>query len=122
MWVPLIENNEHTGPGADYFVRKNIESLIAKSSKIDTVLLACTHYPLLIATIRKFLPLHIELLSQGEIVANSLADYLMRHPEIESQCTKQGDYSFFTTDSVQDFDNHASVFFGEPVQSQHVSL
>jgi glutamate racemase len=122
MWVPLIENNEHTGPGADYFVRKHIESLLSKSAKIDTVLLACTHYPLLTDTIRKFLPVNIELLSQGEIVADSLADYLNRHPEIESQCSKQGDYAFFTTDSVEDFDNHASIFFGEPVQSQYALI
>ena len=122
MWVPLVENNEHTGPGANYFVRKHINSLLGKSPEIDTVLLACTHYPLLTDTIRKFLPLHIELLSQGEIVANSLADYLIRHPEIESQCTMGADYSFFTTDSVQDFDNHASIFFGESVESQHVSI
>lgn len=122
MWVPLIENKEHTGPGADYFVKKHIESLMDKSNKIDTVLLACTHYPLLTDTIKKFLPSHIQLLSQGEIIANSLSDYLQRHPEIENQCTKNAEYSFYTTDSVDDFDNHASIFFGEAVKSEHVSL
>lgn len=122
MWVPLIENNEHTGPGADYFVKKHVEALLHKSENIDTILLACTHYPLLTDTIQKFLPSHIQLLSQGEIVANSLANYLQRHPEIEQQCSKNGEYLFYTTDSVYDFDNHASIFYGQPVISKHVSL
>lgn len=122
MWVPLIENNEHTGPGADYFVGKYVDTLLRKASNIDTVLLACTHYPLLINSIRRFLPPHINLLSQGEIVATSLADYLKRHPEIERQCTKNTEYRFYTTDSSDDFDNKASIFFGEAVKSIHVSL
>ena len=122
MWVPLIENNEHNGAGAGYFVKKHIDSLLDKSDKIDTVLLACTHYPLLINPIKKFLPQGIQVLSQGEIVADSLADYLKRHPEIEKLCTKQSEYRFYTTDSVEDFDNHASIFFGQPVKSAHVSL
>lgn len=123
MWVPLIENNEHTGEGADYFVKKHIDSLLNKSDKkIDTVLLACTHYPLLLNTIKKFLPSRIQVLSQGEIVADSLADYLQRHPEIESKCTKNAEYHFYTTDSTEDFDNHASIFFGQPVKSEHASF
>ncbi|MBC7830236.1 MAG: glutamate racemase [Chitinophagaceae bacterium] len=122
MWVPLIENNEHTGPGADYFVKKHIDSLLSKSGDIDTVLLACTHYPLLTNTIRKFLPSDIQLLSQGEIVADSLADYLQRHPEMEKKCTKNAEYAFCTTDSAIDFDNHARIFFGESVRSAHVII
>lgn len=122
MWVPLIENNEHTGAGADFFVKKHIDALMTESDKIDTVLLACTHYPLLINTINKFLPPGIHVLSQGEIVAASLADYLHRHPEIERACSKNQQYRFYTTDSVEDFDNHASIFFGQPVKSAHVSL
>ena len=122
MWVPLIENNEHTGEGADFFVKKHIDSLLSKSDKIDTVLLACTHYPLLINNINKFLPPGIQVLSQGEIIAASLADYLKRHPEIERICTQNKDYRFYTTDSVEDFDNHASIFFGQAVKSEHVSL
>lgn len=122
MWVPLIENNEHNGPGAAYFVKKHIDSLLDKSDEIDTVLLACTHYPLLINSIKEFLPHGIQVLSQGEIVADSLADYLNRHPEIEKLCTKQSEYRFYTTDSVEDFDNHASIFFGQPVKSAHVNL
>ena len=122
MWVPLVENNEHTGDGAAYFVKKHIHSLLSKSGKIDTVLLACTHYPLLMDTINQFLPAHIKLLSQGEIVARSLAEYLERHPEIEKMCTKNRHYRFFTTDSTEDFDSHASIFFGQPVKSSHASL
>jgi glutamate racemase len=122
MWVPLIENNEHTGPGAGYFVKKHLDSLLSQAENIDTILLACTHYPLLTDTIKKFLPAHIQLLSQGEIVADSLADYLQRHPEIANQCTRNAEYSFYTTDSVSDFDNHASIFFGQTVKSEHVSL
>lgn len=122
MWVPLVENNEYEGEGADYFVRKNIDNLLAKSSKIDTVLLACTHYPLLKNKIRHYLPEHIQLLTQGEIVANSLADYLARHPEMESRCSKNGGRRFYTTDSVEDFDAHATLFFGKPIQSEYVSM
>ena len=122
MWVPLIENNEHNGAGADYFVEKHINSLLEKSGRIDSVLLACTHYPLLIESIKKFLPSDIQVLSQGEIVADSLVDYLKRHPEIENLCTKQSEYRFRTTDSVEDFDNHATLFFGQRVKSEHVSL
>ncbi len=122
MWVPLIENNEHTGEGADYFVKKHTDSLLKKSGAIDTVLLGCTHYPLLMESIRTFLPSHIQLLSQGEIVAASLVDYLQRHPEIEEMCTKNGNYRFYTTDSTEDFDNHAGIFFGQPVRSMHANL
>ena len=122
MWVPLIENNEHLGPGADFFIQKNVESLMNQSPKIDTVLLACIHYPLLMTSIRKYLPSHIQVLSQGEIVAESLAEYLRRHPEIESKCSKHGKYIFYTTDSTEDFDRHASIFFGEEVNSRHTPL
>lgn len=122
MWVPLIENNEHDGPGADYFVKKHVQTLLGQSSQIDTILLACTHYPLLSDAIRRHLPANTRLVSQGEIVAASLADYLHRHPEIEAICTKGGQYRFFTTDSAEDFNNHATTFFGTPVQSEQVTL
>ncbi len=121
MWVPLVENNEYDNPGADYYVKKDIDTLLAKAPGIDTVLLACTHYPLLINKIRAYLPKETAILSQGEIVAKSLADYLGRHPEIDSKLTKNGSLSFYTTDSTEDFDNHAAVFFGKEVRSSHVS-
>lgn len=122
MWVPLVESNEHLGAGADYFVKKHIDNLVAKSKAIDTILLACTHYPLLADKIKKFLPAGITILSQGKIVADSLAEYLRRHPEMEERCSKNGSRIFYTTDSIEDFDNHASIFFGEDVESQHVAL
>jgi glutamate racemase len=122
MWVPLVENNEYEGHGADYFVKKNLQSIFEKGRKIDVLLLACTHYPLLKEKIEEYLPVGVKLLSQGEIVASSLRDYLKRHPEIESLCSKNGQSLFYTTDSTEDFDNHATTFFGEAIQSIHLDL
>jgi glutamate racemase len=122
MWVPLVENNEYLNSGADYFVEKNIRNIFSKNPKIDTLLLACTHYPLLREKIAKYLPEGVKLISQGEIVAASLKDYLQRHPEIEQRITKQGRLEFYTTDSTEDFDNHATTFFGKKVSSQHIDL
>ncbi len=122
LWVPLIENNEHFDGGADFFVKKNLESIFKKRSDIDVILLGCTHYPLLNEKIRKYLPQGVKLISQGQIVAASLADYLKRHPEIETRCSKNGSRVFYTTDSTEDFDNHATIFFGEAVRSRHVDL
>ena len=120
IWVNLVENNEFESEGADYFIQKHIDNLLSKSDKIDTIILGCTHYPLLIKKIKKFLPHYISLISQGEIVAKSLADYFIRHPEIESQCTKNGNIRFLTTDSPENFDQHASIFFGKEVKSEQL--
>jgi glutamate racemase len=122
MWVPLVENNEHLQEGADYFVKKHLQQLLAQSPNIDTILLACTHYPLLINKIRQFVPGNIEVIAQGDIIARSLKDYLARHPEVEIACSREGTQCFYTTDSVADFDNHASLFFGKGVQSVHLDL
>lgn len=122
LWVPLVENDEYASTGADYFVNKDLQQLLKSSKEIDTVLLACTHYPLLLNTIKKFLPAGINIISQGEIVAESLQDYLARHHEIEEKCTKNGQLSFYTTDSTDDFDRHSQIFFGEKVYSIHASL
>ncbi len=122
MWVPLIENNEHRSKGADYFVKKHIESILNKEKGIDVLLLACTHYPLLRPLIEKHLPSGVRLLSQGEIVAASLSDYLHRHPEISDRCTLKGEQKFFTTDSAPDFDAQAAQFFGAPVRAYTVNL
>jgi glutamate racemase len=122
MWVPLVEANEHTSAGADYFVKKNITSLLQKSPKIDTIILGCTHYPLLVEKIRQFLPDGIKLLVQGPIVAESLADYLHRHPEIDALCTKGGTRTFYTTESIDDFDHKAQRFLGSEVVSRHLQL
>ena len=122
MWVPLIENNEHEGHGADFFVKKHIHNILEKGPAIDVLLLACTHYPLMREKITEHLPVVVKLLSQGEIVAKSLADYLNRHPEIEGRCAKTGKREFYTTDATGDFDSHAALFYGERVQSKHVDL
>jgi len=122
MWVPLVENNEHQTDGADYFIQKHISNILSKNKDIDTLLLACTHYPLLKEKIEKHLPHHVRLLSQGEIVAESLKAYLHRHPEIESRLTKNGKRLFFTTDAAEDFNNKASIFFGQAVDAVHVEF
>jgi glutamate racemase len=122
MWVPLVENGEYASPGADYFVRQHIDRLLAQSPTIDTLLLACTHYPLLIDKIRQYVPTDTTILSQGHIVADSLTDYLLRHPEIETQCSKHGGRQFLTTDSTEDFNRQATIFYGEPIQSKQLEL
>lgn len=122
MWVPLVENHEYDKPGADYFIQQHLNRLFRQSSDIDTLLLACTHYPLLMEKIQAFAPAGTTVLSQGTIVAASLKAYLHRHPEMEKRCSKQGTQTFYTTDSVVDFDNHASIFFGEKLQSTHLEL
>jgi glutamate racemase len=122
MWVPLIENNEYQSPAADYFIKKDLNALLAKDKKIDTILLACTHYPLLIDTIRNHVGKKISVVPQGEIVADSLIDYLQKHGEIETRCTRSGKKTFYTTDSTADFDTHGAIFFGEEVRSEHLSL
>ena len=122
MWVPLVENNEHNNEGADYFIKKYIDQLLQGSPDIDTLLLACTHYPLLIDKLKNFVPEHITILSQGKIVADSLVNYLERHPEIERKCTKNNTTIFYTTDAVADFNEKAAIFYGETVQAKHLAL
>ncbi|HXB93579.1 MAG TPA: hypothetical protein VNU70_00430, partial [Puia sp.] len=108
---------------ADYFVRTYTRQLMAQSGEIDTVLLACTHYPLLKEKIAACLPPGSRIISQGEIVADSLADYLHRHPEIERRCSRNGGIiRFYTTDSAEDFDSHASIFYGQELRSAQVIL
>jgi glutamate racemase len=122
MWVPLVENNEYNSAGADYFIGKNINHLMGNSKEIDTILLACTHYPLLMDKIRQFVPSGTCIISQGEIVADSLVDYLQRHPEIKDKCSANGQMGFYTTDSPEDFDSKAAIFYGKPVKSTHLAL
>jgi glutamate racemase len=122
MWVPLIENNELSGSGAEYFVKKHIDHLFSQSPNIDTIILGCTHYPLLKSLIEKYLPKQVTLLTQGHIVADGLKDYLMRHPEMETLISKNGSVQFLTTDSAELFDKQASLFFGTDIQSKHLSL
>ena len=123
LWVPLIENGEYDKPGADYFVQSYLDQILEQSPEIDTLLLACTHYPLLADKIQSYLPPGINVVSQGGIVADSLVNYLQRHPEMEQRISRGGKQAFFTTtDDTADFDHHASLFFGEEVKSNYVSM
>lgn len=122
MWVPLVENNEFNKPGADYFVKKHIDSLLSKQPDIDTIILGCTHYPLLVDKIKSYLPKSISLLAQGQLVAQSLSDYLTRHPEIEIQCSKNGTQKYLTTDDAENFNKQASIFIGASVNSTPINL
>ncbi len=122
MWVPLVENNEFNSPGADYFVEKHINHILSLDPLIDTLVLGCTHYPLLIDKIRKFLPAGVTLLSQGKYVADSLQDYLRRHPEMDRKLTKGGTCRFMTTESAEKFSEAASIFLNHPIQVSHIVL
>lgn len=122
MWVPLVENNEHEKPGADYFVQQDIQTLLHNGKNIDVLVLGCTHYPLLQQKIKQFLPPTVQVIAQGEMVAQSLQQYLYRHPQLETLCSKNGTRFFNTTDDVTDFNQHAAIFYGSQVQAQHVDL
>ena len=122
MWVPLVENNEHLGDGADYFVEKYVSNLLEQDDKIDTILLACTHYPLLIPKIEEILPAGIRLIGQGDIVAESLEVYLENHSAIKDSLSDQATHSFYTTGDQNVFDEHASVFFSKQISSRHIDL
>lgn len=122
MWVPLVENQEWNNPGADYFIQKYLNALFQQSEKIDTLLLGCTHYPIMEEKIKQHLPENCKLLSQGEIVARSLVQYLKRHPEITRKCSRQQQQIFQTTDSPEKFDQQAPSFLGHAVFSQQVVL
>jgi glutamate racemase len=120
MWVSLVENKEYDKPGADYFVRQHLNRLFEKDSKIDTVILGCTHYPLLMNKIQKYVPDNILVVAQGKYVAKSLQNYLDRHPEMNSKCTKNGTVSYFTTESPEKFQQLASLFLNEEVEAEKV--
>jgi len=122
MWVPLVENDECNAPGADYFVEKNVTRLLKADSSIDTIVLGCTHYPLLADKVRSFLPTGIKLIEQGDIVGESLKDYLRRHPEMEAKCTKSGNLSFYTTEQVEKFKQTAGIFFDGDLNVKHLVL
>lgn len=122
MWVPLIENGEYRDDGADYFVRKYINQLLSRAPDIDAIILGCTHYPLLYDKIRHFTPSDIRLISQGEYVAKSLADYFGRHRDMESRITRNGRIRFLTTENPTSFSDNATCFLGSSVEAERVSL
>ena len=120
MWVPLVENREASSPGADYFVKQEVDRLMAKEPAIDTIILGCTLYPLIYDKIRRYLPEIARVLPQGEIVAESLVAYLQRHPEMEAKCSKGGTCSYRTTESPDKFAELASLFIGAPVTATQI--
>ena len=122
MWVPLVENNEIHTPAAEYFIQRHVENLLSQDHDIDTIILACTHYPLLMDLIKKFVPERISIMDQGPIVAEKLNDYLQRHPEIEQRCEKKGESHFMTSGSVKLFEENAEIFFGNKIEAEHVEL
>ena len=122
LWVPLVENNEIDSEGAAYFVRKNIENILQKDENLDTLILGCTHYPLLINQIRKFVPEGIKILDQCQIVAEKLQDYLYRHPEIDSKLSKNGKIRFQTTETTENFNGKAALFMGRTVEAETIRL
>ncbi len=122
MWVPLIENNELDNEGADFFIKKHVANLMRQQPKIDAIILGCTHYPIVEKKIQQYLPPHVKLLSQGTIVAKSLKDYLKRHPELESNCSKNNSIHFCTTDISEVFDKAARIFFDKDVKSKRIEL
>lgn len=122
MWVPLVENGEYASDGADYFVQKYLNELLEKDTEIDTIILGCTHYPLLINKIKKYLPDHIQIIAQGNIVAESLQSYLQRHDTLERLLTKNGTCLFYTTESPEKFRHSASIFLHQEVVVEHTQL
>lgn len=122
LWVPIIENNEHNSPGADYFVKEYIDALLARDPEIDTIILGCTHYPLMLDKIRQYTPPGIRLVPQGEYVAPSLARYMERHPDMEARCTRQGTCRYLTTESAALFRKSASVFLGYDIEASQIAL
>ena len=122
MWVSLVENNESQDEGADYFIRKYIDQLLSKDPQIDTVILGCTHFPILLPKIRQYIPEHINVIAQGEYVAESLKDYLKRHPEMDAKCTKNGNCQFYTTEAEEKFSESASTFLKQQINVKHITL
>ncbi len=121
MWVPIVENNEIDSEGADFFVRKNVRNILAKDNHLDTLILGCTHYPLLEKVIRKYVPENIEILKQGHIVAEKLIDYLQRHPEMEIRLSRAARRDFHTTEAAETFNSKATLFMGSEIEAKTVA-
>ncbi len=122
MWVPLIENQLYNQVGGKWFIEQDVMKLIAKDPEIDTLLLGCTHYPIVAEIIKEIVGDDIQVITQGEIVANSLVEYLERHETLASLCTKKGETTYFTTETALDFDKKASSFLNKTIQSTHVVI
>lgn len=122
MWVPLVENREYDKPGADYFVKQHIKRLLERDPLIDTIILGCTHYPLLMQKINQYLPENVKAIAQARYIAESLNDYLKRHPEMDKKCTKNGTVKYYTTESPGKFKQLASLFLNEQIDAGQTTL
>lgn len=122
IWVPLVENNETDSPGADYFVSKNIRSLLTADPDIDAIILGCTHYPLLMGVIKKYVPEDVRILEQGKVVSASLVEYLHRHPEMNQKCSKSGSVKYFTTENIDVFEKNATAFIGYEIKGEKILI
>ena len=122
FWVPLVEYNEADSPGADYFVKKRIDQMMALDPQIDAIILGCTHYPLLMPKIQKYLPAGVRIVSQGDYVASSLQSYLERHPQIERKCAKHTSVHYLTTENPAKFKESAQIFLHEEIEVENITL
>ena len=122
LWVPLIENNQFNNEGGKFFVKHHVDHLLSEDDKIDTIILGCTHYPILKSMIEDCLPSSINVLSQGEIVADSLVDYLQRHPEMNEKCSRNGTTQYFTTENPTIFSDRATLFLGHEINAEKITL
>lgn len=122
MWVPLVETCEHKNPGADYFIKRHIDSLLSRDTQIDTIILGCTHYPMLIDKIKQYVPQGVRVLTQGAAVAASLKNYLARHPEMDALCAKESKRVFCTTESDSRFCEQASRYLEQRIEVEHITL
>ena len=122
LWVPIIEAGEAGGDGADYFVKKRIDELMAQDSDIDAIILGCTHYPLLMPKIKKYAPEGVKIIAQGKYVAESLDSYLSRHKDMEARCAKDGSTRYLTTENPIKFQQNARLFLSNDINVEHVEL
>ena len=122
FWVPLVEYNEANSPGADYFVKKRIDQLMNLDPLIATVILGCTHYPILLPKISQYLPKGIRIVSQGEYVAKSLQQYFLRHPDMEQRCTRNGEVHYLTTENPDKFKESAQIFLHDTIEVRNITL
>ena len=122
MWVPIIENQVYDQLGGKWFIKQDVMKLLAKDSAIDTLLLGCTHYPIVAEIVKEIVGEDIQVITQGDIIANSLVDYLNRHEELAAMCTKNGETSYLTTETALDFDKKASRFLNKDVKSKHIVI
>lgn len=122
MWVPLVENNKIESEGTSFFIKEDLSNILAKDPQIDTLILGCTHYPLLLDKIKAFLPKEVTAIPQGEYIASSLKDYLYRHPEMDNACTKGGITRYLTTENPEKFSETASIFLKKSISVERLNL